>query len=60
MFSSTNVRQILSYLSISHKFAKDFNADIGARQRLHKLGFMNDIKLPGLIQQEYRSLATII
>ena len=52
---------MLACLEVSNKFAKDFNSQFDLRLKLWKVGFMADLQqLPGLIAQEYRSLATTL
>ncbi len=56
-----NIEQILACLEVSHHFCQEFNRNVELRMNLWKMGFMKDVStLPGLIAQEYRSLAAII
>lgn len=60
-FSSHNIREILACLDSTHVFARGFNEMVDVRKRLWEQGFMKSQQtLPGLITQEYKSLAIII
>jgi len=60
-FQEANIHQILKSLDISHSLFKDFNQNIEVRKNVWKLGFMKNMKsLPGLIKNQYLSLATMI
>jgi len=52
---------MLSVLEESNQFAHQFNTNVELRMKLWKSGFMVEQEdLPGLISQEYKSLASII
>ena len=60
-FTEANILQLLAAINQSHAFAKRFNENVEIRKSLWARGFMKDMKtLPGLIKQQYLSLATII